>query len=63
MDYFLLGVGDKLNEYSNSSFLLFIDEIQNSPKAIAMLRYFYEEIPMPIQISFLNALKKLPAKA
>lgn len=25
--------------------LLFIDEIQNSPKAIAMLRYFYEEVP------------------
>ncbi len=23
--------------------LLFIDEIQNSPKAVAMLRYFYEE--------------------
>lgn len=25
--------------------LLFIDEIQNSPKAVAMLRYFYEELP------------------
>ena len=25
--------------------LLFIDEIQNSPKAVAMLRYFYEDIP------------------
>ena len=25
--------------------LLFIDEIQNSPKAVAMLRYFYEEHP------------------
>lgn len=25
--------------------LLFIDEIQNSPKAIALLRYFYEELP------------------
>jgi Predicted ATPase (AAA+ superfamily) len=25
--------------------LLFIDEIQSSPKAVAMLRYFYEEIP------------------
>lgn len=25
--------------------LLFIDEIQNSPRAIAMLRYFYEELP------------------
>ena len=25
--------------------LLFIDEIQNSPKTIALLRYFYEEMP------------------
>ena len=25
--------------------LLFIDEIQNSPKAVAQLRYFYEEMP------------------
>jgi len=25
--------------------LLFIDEIQNSPEAVAMLRYFYEQIP------------------
>lgn len=25
--------------------LLFIDEIQNSPKAIGLLRYFYEELP------------------
>jgi predicted AAA+ superfamily ATPase len=27
----------------NQPTLLFIDEIQNSPKAVAMLRYFYEE--------------------
>lgn len=25
--------------------LLFLDEIQNSPQAVAMLRYFYEDIP------------------
>lgn len=25
--------------------LLFVDEIQNSPKAVATLRYFYEELP------------------
>lgn len=31
---------DKVNET-----LLFIDEIQESPKAIQMLRYFYEELP------------------
>ena len=30
---------------SNKSTLLFIDEIQNSPKAVAMMRYFHEEIP------------------
>ena len=29
----------------NGRTLLFIDEIQNSPKAIALLRYFYEDIP------------------
>lgn len=28
-----------------SNTLLFIDEIQESPKAIQLLRYFYEEIP------------------
>ncbi|MDO9635226.1 MAG: AAA family ATPase [Paludibacter sp.] len=28
----------------SSKTLLFIDEIQNSPKAVAMLRYFYEEM-------------------
>ncbi|MER8245164.1 AAA family ATPase, partial [Acinetobacter baumannii] len=25
--------------------LLFIDEIQNEPKAVGLLRYFYEEMP------------------
>lgn len=37
-----------LSKNSSSSYkntLLFIDEIQESPKAIQMLRYFYEEIP------------------
>ncbi len=29
---------------SNEKTLLFIDEIQNSPKAVAMLRYFYEDV-------------------
>ena len=29
----------------NSKTLLFIDEVQNSPHAVAMLRYFYEEVP------------------
>ena len=30
---------------NNSRTLLFIDEVQNSPHAVAMLRYFYEEAP------------------
>jgi predicted AAA+ superfamily ATPase len=37
--FFLKG---KLRQQNNT--LLFIDEIQNSPKAVAMLRYFYEEM-------------------
>lgn len=32
-------------ERKSGSTLLFIDEIQNSPKAVALLRYFYEEVP------------------
>jgi hypothetical protein len=40
------------NNQSNSDpskILLFLDEIQESPKAIQLLRYFYEEIPeMPV---------------
>jgi uncharacterized protein len=32
-----------LPDYRNT--LLFIDEIQESPKAIALLRYFYEDLP------------------
>ncbi|OAD23319.1 ATPase, partial [Candidatus Thiomargarita nelsonii] len=31
-------------ERQQSNTLLFIDEIQNSPKAVAMLRYFYEDV-------------------
>ena len=30
---------------SNKRTLLFIDEIQNSPQAVALLRYFYEDYP------------------
>lgn len=33
----------KNKSLSNNSTLIFIDEIQNSPKAIKMLRYFFEE--------------------
>ncbi|MDE7377663.1 MAG: AAA family ATPase [Paraprevotella sp.] len=39
--------------------LLFIDEIQNSPKAIAVLRYFYEEIPEVYVIAAGSLLESL----
>lgn len=32
-------------ERKEGTTLIFIDEIQNSPKAIALLRYFYEQLP------------------
>src|SRR5690606_14396876 len=35
----------ELDSRSLSETLLFIDEIQESPQAVAMLRYFYEEYP------------------
>jgi len=35
----------KNKERKQGRTLLFIDEIQTSPKAVALLRYFYEEIP------------------
>lgn len=35
----------KNKERKNGRTLLFIDEIQASPKAVALLRYFYEDIP------------------
>ena len=35
----------KNKERKQGRVLLFIDEIQTSPKAVALLRYFYEEIP------------------
>jgi len=35
----------KKKQKTESNILIFIDEIQNSPAAIALLRYFYEEAP------------------
>lgn len=40
-----LCVWKKVLADSTKLVLLFIDEIQNEPKAVAMLRYFYEEMP------------------
>lgn len=39
--------------------LLFIDEIQCSPKAVAMLRYFYEEVPQVHVIAAGSLLENL----
>lgn len=39
--------------------LLFIDEIQNSPKAVAMLRYFYEDLPDLYVIAASSLLESL----
>lgn len=33
------------NKHKKANTLIFIDEIQNSPKAVSLLRYFYEEAP------------------
>ena len=42
--------------------LLFIDEIQNSPAAVAMLRYFYEEMPGLFVIAAGSLLETLIGK-
>ncbi len=43
LDIILLSKNITIRE--NEELLLFIDEIQESPKAISLLRYFYEDIP------------------
>jgi len=40
-----LFLANKIPAGKTASTLLFIDEIQESPKAIQLLRYFYEELP------------------
>lgn len=39
--------------------LLFIDEIQNSPQAVALLRYFYEELPQLYVVAAGSLLESL----
>lgn len=39
----ILFLRENISPSNNSSVLIFIDEIQNSPEAIKLLRYFYEE--------------------
>lgn len=43
VQYIALRDGKTLESLSDT--LLFIDEIQNSPRAVALLRYFYEDMP------------------
>lgn len=43
--YDLILLSENIRVQSHSPVLLFIDEIQESPKAIKLLRYFYEEMP------------------
>ena len=44
---------------SDKPTLLFIDEIQNSPSAVAMLRYFYEKAPWLYVIAAGSLLESL----
>lgn len=45
MDLYNLLLASRNKTKSEGSTLIFIDEVQNSPVAIKMLRYFYEELP------------------
>lgn len=47
------------NKTPNDRILIFIDEIQNSPKAIGFLRYFYEEYPDLFVITAGSRLQEL----
>jgi len=44
-ELFTLMLASRNKQRINKATLVFIDEIQNSPIAIKMLRYFYEELP------------------
>ena len=57
-----LSLDHRLKSIEHATTLLFIDEIQESPKAIAMLRYFYEEIPALHVIAAGSLLEQALAK-
>lgn len=48
-----------ITQDKNKKVLLFIDEIQEEPKAVAMLRYFYEELPWVYVIAAGSRLQSL----
>ena len=51
----ILSKGKAYNE--DQSYLIFIDEIQQQPKAIQLLRYFYEDLPRVHVISAASLLE------
>lgn len=49
----------KVRQDKEGKILLFIDEIQEEPKAVSMLRYFYEELPWVFVIAAGSRLQNL----
>lgn len=58
----LLYLRQNASTENNQSVLIFIDEIQNSPKAVALLRYFYELHPEIFVIATGSLLESLLVK-
>ena len=56
---FLMSVSISLGKRLTGRTLLFIDEIQNSKEAVALLRYFYEEAPQLYVIAAGSLLESL----
>ena len=50
---------EEMNSIEDKRILLFIDEIQSQPKAIGMLRYFYEDMPELFVIAAGSILQEL----
>ena len=40
--------------------LIIFDEIQEAPKALASLKYFYENAPQPVHCSVLHCIREHP---
>lgn len=59
MDIIRLTRLSHLDNISDKKLLLFIDEIQSEPKAIGMLRYFYEDMPELYVIAAGSRLQEL----
>lgn len=57
-----ISLKNNLPSTSNKKVLLFIDEIQEEPKAVGMLRYFYEDMPWLYVIAAGSRLQSLMRK-